>query len=117
MELTMEIMFYATQKGNSDVWAFIENLDAAAAKGDKSSKQLLDSIRYCMERVQDGMPHSGPLRHGLSELRPGKYRITYFHWKGDVVCLTVFYKKTNQTPDAEIARAVKRMKDWKIRNP
>lgn len=113
----MGIKFFETKKGNSEVWDFIENLNTAAENGDEKAKQLLGDIRYCMERVNKGMPHSSPLRQGLSELRPGKYRITYFQWKGDTICLTIFHKKTNQAPDKEIDRAVKRMKEWKNRNP
>ncbi|WP_420819503.1 type II toxin-antitoxin system RelE/ParE family toxin [Paenibacillus thalictri] len=57
------------------------------------------------------------MRQGVFELRPGNYRITYFYWKGEAVCLTVFSKTTNQTPKPEFDRAVARMKDWKRRNP
>ncbi|MBO9608189.1 MAG: type II toxin-antitoxin system RelE/ParE family toxin [Paenibacillaceae bacterium] len=113
----MDVKFYETAKGNSEVWDFIEALDLEASDGKQSAKELLGDIRYSMERMADGMPHSRPLRHGIFELRPGSCRITYFYWKGDVICLTVFPKTTNQTPNSEVARAVKRMKDWKRRNP
>ncbi len=113
----MDVVFYETASGKSEVWDFIEDLDQKASSGDQKAKGLLGDIQYCMERMADGMPHSKPLRHGIFELRPGRYRITYFYWNGEVVCLTVFPKTTNQTPNPEIVKAVNRMDDWKRRHP
>ncbi|WP_049827473.1 type II toxin-antitoxin system RelE/ParE family toxin [Paenibacillus sp. 1-49] len=77
----------------------------------KAEKHLED-IDYTFQRVEDGMPHTRPLRGGLYELRPGRLRILYFRWQGKLVLLTVFQKSTQQTPNHEIERAENRMKDW-----
>lgn len=114
----MDVVFYATKAGGkSEVWDFISELNTKANAGDQVSKELLDSIDYCMERYEDGYPHAKPLRKGILELRPGPYRITYFFWQGNIVCLTVFRKNSRITPNYEVDRAVNRMKDWKQRYP
>lgn len=107
-----EVIFYETVKGNSEVHDFILDLDAKAIKGNKFATVNLGDIQYTIDRAEDGMPHSRPLRKKVFELRPGAYRITYFIWQGKMVLLTVFRKTTGQTPDHEIDRAIVRMDDW-----
>ncbi|WP_068784129.1 type II toxin-antitoxin system RelE/ParE family toxin [Paenibacillus phocaensis] len=107
-----DVLFYTTAKGNSDVWDFISDLDARAVKGDAEADDLMSRVQYAIDRVEDGMPHSRVLRDGIRELRPGPFRITYFKWRGQMVLLTYFRKSTGPTPDHEVIRAVKRMKDW-----
>jgi len=107
-----DVVFYETVNGNSEVWKFIQGHNKKAEKGSKASADLLDSFVYAMERYLDGMPHSSPLRKGVFELRFKMYRITYFICNGKMVLLTVFEKKTNETPDQEINRAMERKKDW-----
>lgn len=63
-----------------------------------------------------GLPHSRALGHGLFELRPrgrsGIGRAFYCFLVGKrVVVLHAFIKKSQQTPDRELALARKRMKE------
>ncbi|KJD45624.1 type II toxin-antitoxin system RelE/ParE family toxin [Paenibacillus terrae] len=89
-----EIIFYYTVKGNSEVDDFLQLLDDKAVCGDMKAEKHLEDIDYTFQRVEDGMPHSRPLRGGLYELRPGRLRILYFRWQGKLVLLTVFQKST-----------------------
>ncbi|MEJ8306646.1 type II toxin-antitoxin system RelE/ParE family toxin [Saccharibacillus sacchari] len=109
-------IYYTTARGNSEVKDFIEELDAKATKGNVRAKYDVEQITYAMERIKDGPPHMGPLRGGVKELRPGRWRIIYFEWEGSIVLLTCFRKETNQTPDHEIDRAISRKKDWMNRH-
>lgn len=107
-----EIISYVTVRGNSEVEDGIEELNSKAKKGDKRAELALDSIFYAIEMYEAGMPHSRQLKGQLYEIRAGRYRITYFRWQGNLVLLTMFFKRTQQTPPQEIARAERRMKDW-----
>jgi phage-related protein len=62
------------------------------------------------------MPHSRPMGGGLFELRPkgpeGIGRVFYCTQVGrSIVMLHSFVKKTQETPDAELRLARKRLKD------
>ncbi|ODA09225.1 type II toxin-antitoxin system RelE/ParE family toxin [Paenibacillus polymyxa] len=107
-----DVVFYETANGNSEVRKFIQDHNNKAVKGNKNSIALLDSFLYAVERYLDGMPHSSPLRKGVFELRFKLYRITYFIFNEKIVLLTVFRKKTKETPNQEIERAEERSKDW-----
>lgn len=62
---------------------------------------------------------SRPLREQVFELRPsnsaGQHRVTYCFWNEKTLLLSEFPKKTQQTPDKEIEKAVKRKRDWILR--
>ncbi|WP_079911302.1 type II toxin-antitoxin system RelE/ParE family toxin [Paenibacillus sp. 32352] len=113
----MKMVFYRTKGGASDVEKHLLGLNQKAAAGNQQAKKELADFYYCMERFQHGQPHSGVLQQGLYELRPGRHRYIYFFWNDEMVMLTEFRKTTNQTPDPELQRALKRMKDWKSRHP
>ena len=58
------------------------------------------------------MPHSRAMGGGLFELRPGIGRVFYCMQVGKtIVVLHSFVKKTQETPDAEMRVARKRLKD------
>lgn len=107
-----EIITYVTARGNSEVEDELDKLNSKARKGDERAAKALDSIIYSIEKHGEGMPHSRQLRGPLYEIRAGRYRITYFRWQGKLVLLTIFFKRTQQTPPREIERAEERMRDW-----
>ena len=117
----MQAELYEDARGGSPVRDFIRDLDARA-HSNKQAKLLLKQVRIGVERLEDsgllaGMPHVEPLRDGICQLRPGAYRITLFHWHGDIyVLLHVFRKKTERTPDREIEEAKRLQTDWIARN-
>lgn len=55
------------------------------------------------------------LQHGLFELRiqkSGSWRVLFCYLEQGVVILTAFNKKTNKTPQKEITKAIRRMKEY-----
>ena len=87
----------------NDIEKFLESLN---------SKELAKAIRT-IELLEEfdnelGMPHSRYLTDGLLELRirgARELRILYCFHKNKVTLLHGFIKKTQKTPDKEIARA------------
>ncbi|MBD7970249.1 type II toxin-antitoxin system RelE/ParE family toxin [Paenibacillus gallinarum] len=110
-----EVIFYYTEKGNSEVEKVLTELNESAKKGNRQATAALEAIEYSIDKVEHGMPHTRQLQGPLYEIRAKRYRITYFRWEGYIVLLTIFVKSTQQTPKAEIDRARKRMKDWVAR--
>ncbi|WP_339311215.1 type II toxin-antitoxin system RelE/ParE family toxin [Paenibacillus sp. FSL M7-0896] len=110
-----EVIFYYTEKGNSEVEKALTELNESAKRGNQQASAALDSIYYALEMVESGMPHSRQLEGPLYEIRAKRHRITYFRWEGYIVLLTIFLKSTQRTPKPEIDRARKRMKDWVAR--
>lgn len=108
-------------KGNSEVKDFLRDLNLKAKTGNAAAAELLDIIQYTMSRVREegpiaGMPYTRKLRGEIWELRPTKFRVTYFLLHNKMVLLTIFRKQSQTTPSHEIDRAEKRMKDWVKRN-
>ncbi|MEW4425967.1 type II toxin-antitoxin system RelE/ParE family toxin [Paenibacillus pabuli] len=110
-----EVIFYYTEKDNSEVEKALTELNESAKKGNRQASVALEAIEYSIDKVEHGMPHARQLEGPLYEIRAKRYRITYFRWEGYIVLLTIFLKSTQQTPRSEIDRARKRMKDWVLR--
>jgi len=117
----VQVELYEDVRGRSPVGEFIQDLDTRA-KSNKQARTLYKQVRLSIERLEDagalaGMPHVEKLRDGISQLRPGDYRITLFHWHDDIyVLLHVFRKQTGRTPDHEIEEAKRLRTDWIARN-
>lgn len=57
------------------------------------------------------------IRRGIWERRPGVNRIFYFYFRHNkIVLLHQFRKKTNKTPQSEIAQAKRKRDDFLKRN-
>jgi phage-related protein len=112
----MDIEYYKTIKGNSDVKKWLDAWVQKSNAGDKDAQYMVKHFFYCIERMLDGMPFSRPLQKGVFELRPQnsvtKHRITYCYWQGKILLLSEFKKDSGPTPDDEIKLAVKRKNDW-----
>ena len=62
-------------------------------------------------------PYMKHLEGEIWELRPLRDRILFFCYeKGAFILLSFFMKKTQKTPQREIAKAKKRMNDFKKRS-
>lgn len=60
-----------------------------------------------------GMPYIRHLNGDIWELRPLKDRILFFAYNGnDIILLSQFRKMTQKTPQREIKKANKLMKDY-----
>ena len=111
-----EIEFYTTENDAVPVSDFIATMDAKTQAKIFREIELLEELGIGLR-----MPHSRPLEDGLFELRitfrDGIVRVLYFHYeKKKFVLLHGFIKKTEKTPEREIAIATKYMKDYRRRN-
>jgi phage-related protein len=104
------IEFYRTQRGESPVMTYLNELPADdRAKAVKFMHLLLEFGTGL------GMPHARPLtgHKPLWELRPMPHRILYFAHTGRVfVMLHAFVKKRGKTPSREIQVAEQRMEEF-----
>ena len=99
-------VFYRTQAGNEPVREWLKKLD-------KHSRQIIgQDIRTVEFGWPIGMPVCRPLGSGLYEvrstLRDTIARILFCMHEGDMVLLHGFVKKTQKTPDDDLALARKR---------
>lgn len=112
-----EIIFYEDEEGNKPVEHYIDQLDAMA-DSNKNARILLESIVYCLHRLEDAGTRSGSkftkhIKGKIWEVRPRDHRILFFGWyRNRLVLLHHFRKETNKTPIREIEIAEKRMIDW-----
>ena len=110
-----KIVYYETTKGDVPVKKFIDGLDC------KMRARAAQEIALLQEKGNAiRMPFSKPLRNGIFELRiqaaSDISRIFYFFYDGKRIVLTNgFIKKTQQTPVAEIEKALRYKADYERR--
>jgi phage-related protein len=102
--------FYATGSGNEPVRDWLKDMSVA------DRKTLGEDIAAVEFTWPVGMPLVRPLKQGLWELRsslPGNRiaRILFCQAGDQMVLLHSFIKKTQKTPDEDLALARKRMKE------
>lgn len=109
------INFYKDQNGNEPVKEYIISLKA---KGTKDSLIKLNKIQDYLNILKAngtraGMPFVRHLDGDIWELRPLKDRILFFGYDGNnIILLSHFKKSTQKTPQREIKKANKLMKDY-----
>ena len=112
----MDLEYYKTRKGNSDVKDWLDGQVKKANAGDQDAQDMVTNFIYCIERALDGFPFSRPLQKGVFEFRPHnsveKHRVTFCYWNNNILLLSEFQKDSGPTPTEEIRRAVKRRDDW-----
>lgn len=105
------VVFYSTRAGTEMVRSWLRGLD----EGDRNAiGQDLMRVQY---RWPVGMPLCRPLGEGLwevrSDLRGNRIARVLFSVAGDkIVALHGFIKKTQKTPDADLALARKRKREF-----
>jgi len=115
-----KVIFYKDSKGTEPVREYLASLKA------KSSTSKQDRIKFTkittyMRSLQEygtriGNPAVKHIDGDIWELRPLSDRIFFFYWKDDTfVLLHYFHKKTQKTPQKEIDKAIKNMKDFNER--
>lgn len=116
-----EIIFYEDAHGNCPVGDFISKLDQNVEKS-KNARIQLKQIMFQIDLLElrgtrcpeEYVDH---IRNEIWELRPGNNRILFFTWKNNkIVLLHSFRKTTGKTPQREIAKAEREIKDWVTRN-
>ena len=109
-----EIVFYEDRNGKSPVYDFILKL---SQKHDKNSRINLNKIRdyvkvLSLHGKQAGEPFIKHIEDEIWELRPIKNRIFFAGWSNDsFILLHHFRKKTKKTPQREIDKAKRNLKD------
>ena len=113
------IEFYKDKDGNEPVKEYISRL---ASKNDKDSRINLNKIRDYIKTLSEygtraGEPYVKHIEGEIWELRPLRNRILFFGYDGDrIILLSHFIKKTQKTPQREIDKAKRLMKDHKERS-
>ena len=115
--MAYNIIFYENEKGESEVWDFLEKLRKKSDK-DKNARIQYHQATLCIELLQ----HNGTLlpnhitkqiNENIWELRPGNNRIFYFYCDdNNFILLHSFRKKTQKTPRREIEKAKAKRDDY-----
>lgn len=114
-----EVVVYETSAGVKPVEKYIRSL-LKAHKEDNiiTIKAMLDDFRQLGFEINK--KYKGSIKHirdKIYELRPKPSRIFFFYFMDNkFVLLHAFEKKCNKTPDDEIAKAEREMKDFIKRN-
>ena len=104
------LIFYRTSAGREPVREWYKG----------HSKEDRDTLGADLQRVQwqfpIGMPLCRPMGAGLYEVRSTLTnnriaRVLFYLYRGQIVALHAFIKKTSMTPDADLALARKRLKE------
>ena len=88
---------------NLEVEQFIKSLEKSTIAKTVRTIDLLEKFGYKI-----GMPHSKKVSDNLFELRirgQQEVRIFYSYHKGDIYLLSGFVKKSQQTPEKQLAKA------------
>ena len=115
--MAYNIIFYENEKGESEVWDFLEKLRKKSDK-DKNARIQYKQATLCIELLQNNgtrLPDTitKHIDENIWELRPGNNRIFYFCYDGNsFVLLHSFRKKTQKTPRREIEKAKSERDDY-----
>lgn len=113
------IEIYKSSNGDCEIKEYIKNLEK---KRDKSSNikfhKILSYIRMLKEcGLSLGEPYIKHIEEDIWELRPLRDRILFAYFdNNNFILLSIFTKKTQKTPDREIQRAKRLLKDYKDRS-
>ena len=109
-----EVFFFEDDRGVVPVQAWLQELsakDAKAAAACIAKIRLLATAGHELRR-----PHADYLRDGIYELRAKRgrinYRVLYFFHGQNVALLAHGLTKEKKVPEADIARAIKRKKQY-----
>jgi phage-related protein len=102
-----QIHFYEDHRGKSPALDFINNLSPKDRAKVNNVLRLLEEFGSNL-----GMPHARRIEGRLWELRPGDNRLFYCLFMDQkFVILHGFRKQSMNTPEKEIATAMRRMKE------
>jgi len=111
------LVFYTTERGDSPVDDFLDELDKKSRAKVAAHLSLLEEQGPNLKR-----PYADVVREKIRELRihhsSNQYRILYFfHLREQIVLVHAFSKKTQQLKEKDIELAERRMEDWMRRFP
>lgn len=115
------IEFYHDRNGRSEI---LEYLDALAETAETSKNERVNRLKIltyisalATYGTRIGQPTVKHIEGSIWELRPLSNRIFFFYWKDNTfVLLHHFMKKSQKTPEKELARARLKLKDFIERN-
>ena len=112
-----KIEFYENQHGESEVWDFLEALRVKSQSSKDARIQYNQIIFYIDLLAKNGtnlpVNITKHLEEDIWELRPGNNRVFYFYYdESQYVLLHHFRKKSQKTPNREIARAKAERDDY-----
>ena len=110
------IHFYKDRRGKEPVLDYIQSLTRREDKDSRiKATKILSYIKYLRKEEQNsGEPYVKHLDDEIWELRPLKDRILFASWQDDgFVLLHHFVKKTQKTPQREIAKAKRNLRKFK----
>lgn len=109
------IIFYADQRGHSDVLETIGELEQSASKDARIKLTKIRAYVKALEQSGTALP-STYVKHldgDIWELRPIDNRILFAAYRdGAFVLLHMFAKKTQKTPQREIEQAKREFADF-----
>ena len=104
------VIFFRTQRGSEPVREWLKSLS------DTEKRSIGEDIAYVQYKWPIGKPRvdhiSGPIWEVRSNLGNRIARTLFAIVSGEMILLHGFIKKTQQTPTADIALALKRLKEW-----
>ena len=111
------LVFYTTERGDSPVDDFLDELDKKSRAKVAAHMSLLEEQGPNLKR-----PYADVVRGKIRELRihhsSNHYRILYFfHLREQIVLVHAFSKKTQQLREKDIELAERRMEHWMRRFP
>jgi phage-related protein len=111
------IIFYTTERGDSPIDDFLDELDKKSRAKVAAHLSLLEEEGPNLKR-----PYADVIRGKIRELRihhsSNQYRILYFfQMREQIVLVHAFSKKTQQLKEKDIELAERRMEDWIRRFP
>jgi phage-related protein len=111
------LVFYTTERGDSPVDDFLDELDKKSRAKVAAHLSLLEEQGPHLKQ-----PYADVVRGKIRELRihqgSNQYRILYFFQVRDqIVLMHAFSKKTQQLKETDIKLAESRMEDWLRRFP
>ena len=114
-----ELILYETESGRIPVKDFLRDLQKKNRQNDINAiKTYLDRLKEYGPEIDHYFPKSTRKlnKEGLWELRPGGNRVFFFYFSGNRIMLLHAYQKQGQkTPQAELDKAFREMKDCKRR--
>ena len=112
-----KIEFYENQRGESEVWDFLETL-RVKSKTSKDARIQYNQILFYIDLLAKNGTNlpvniTQHLEEDIWELRPGNNRVFYFYYdESQYVLLHHFRKKSQKTPKREITRAKAERDDY-----
>lgn len=109
------IKIYEDKYGKSEIKEYIRNLQKSNSKDSKVKfNKIISYMRLLIENgLSIGEPYIKYISNEIWELRPLRDRILFAYWNNNrFILLSIFTKKTKKTPQREIEKAKRLLKDY-----